>query len=640
MANLSGRIRRLELRLNPKGGALRALKQTLACGSAVAYAKMLARQPSAKSPWSCAAKDVTEAVRNSMGPAGPESVNAACHQACRDIQFLGCLFSEVNELVTSRTREGRLWLKFVLGDLHKYTQVLEVSLRVLRFLSDDTPYPLDATTAAAVEEAHAREILPWVFVTGWAIFWVRQHFAERGKSVLPIAYRRYGGAHGTEGSRAALTVLDTQFINELQGLFRADAALDDFLAGRDFRFGLADVRDVEFERTVDTVLKALSQLSETGVLESGSCLHFPTVPMPFLKDAPLVEGKWVDQAIIALAEWGGLLTEKGFTVEESDDDHPLCMAQIYSPQTDAGASGEASYDQIAPLFAQARANLAKFKGKKRTIANRIHINLEDYVSWKGRKVKGSLTAKIGLLARSWNSWIEAQGGLGKVALAGVKVSRIETAAGRARYAMIGSPGEAFSAQQRRKQMVRTLWSRIIIPKAVCQTHARRRTASEPRGENSTFDPFRWRTDLLMYAGDLLLFQRAIERIKQEYFNGHEILFKDGAENLESQMLALEGLAAAYNASGCSLDRWEEPRTAKDIAGQDDLDDVFASEGPIDLEELQRLIDPLVSKRVEDIVDRAKAAAHRSFGEEKEARVLVAKDHAEAYPFAKYGDQVK
>jgi hypothetical protein len=106
------------------------------------------------------------------------------------------------------------------------------------------------------------------------------------------------------------------------------------------------------------------------------------------------------------------------------------------------------------------------------------------------------------------------------------------------------------------------------------------------------------------------------------------------------MTFVEGCAAAYNASGCFLGRWEESRDSKGAPTQGDLDDVFAFEGPIDLEELQRAIVPFVPKKVEEIVDIANANVHDSFGEEKEARALFAKDHADANPFAKYVDQFR
>jgi len=70
---------------------------------------------------------------------------------------------------------------------------------------------------------------------------------------------------------------------------------------------------------------------------------------------------------------------------------------------------------------------------------------------------------------------------------------------------------------------------------------------------------------------------------------------------------------SFNATGCIMDRWEGPRTRKDSPAEDDLDGVFASEGQIDLDEVSRPIDPLVSKRVDYIVDRAKAAVHRNNG---------------------------
>jgi len=465
--------------------------------------------------------------------------------------------------------------------------------------------------------------------------WTRSHFAEQGASLLPIRYRPFHGAGKAQASCSADSGLDSESIDELRALFPTEAALNDFLAGRDYSYGLADIRDEEFKRTRESVRKEIVKLVRTGVLEMGRCVHFSTAPMPFLQKVPVVEWEWVDEAMIEFAEYGALLKDKGFRLADSHDMPPLSMAQIYSPPSESHALQVAGYEQIAPVLAQAQRNFAKFNGKKAKIAGRDYIKLEDYQSWTGKKVTGSLPANDGVLARSWNSWVDAHGGSGRAVLAGVKLGTIGTIAGGARHAVMGTPGEASSAQQHRNQWAQSLWSRIVIPKVVCRTRGRRRVVSEPPEQSSTFDLLRWRTGALVFIGELLVIRRAIARIKEKNFDGHRILCEVSEASLSFQLRFMKALVTCYNASGCFVDRWEEPRTSKGSPSQSDLVGVFASEGPIDLEEFYRLIDPLVSQREEYFVDIAKARTCRMFGEENEARELFEKHRAKPSPFLKY-----
>ena len=49
----------------------------------------------------------------------------------------------------------------------------------------------------------------------------------------------------------------------------------------------------------------------------------PPPPLTELREAPLVDGKWLDRHAHALAEAGAILPKRGFTFEIADDNHPL-----------------------------------------------------------------------------------------------------------------------------------------------------------------------------------------------------------------------------------------------------------------------------------------------------------------------------
>ena len=135
------------------------------------------------------------------------------------------------------------------------------------------------------------------------------------------------------------------------------------------------------------------------------------MPHRFLRDAPLVEGDWIDRHVVELAEWGARLSQRGLIVEESDDPHPLAWYGITDPE-----SGTASNpDLTGRLWQQTRKHLDRFPGRTREIDGRQFLNWEDYLDWRGRRVKGNMTSGLspGLIMSPWNRWVEEQGGEAK-----------------------------------------------------------------------------------------------------------------------------------------------------------------------------------------------------------------------------------
>lgn len=63
----------------------------------------------------------------------------------------------------------------------------------------------------------------------------------------------------------------------------------------------------------------------------------------------------------------------------------------------------------------AKANLARYPGSTKEIDGRSYLNFNEYAAWRGRSV---------FVAKSWNSWVDANGGEGAAELAGVKVRKL------------------------------------------------------------------------------------------------------------------------------------------------------------------------------------------------------------------------
>lgn len=66
------------------------------------------------------------------------------------------------------------------------------------------------------------------------------------------------------------------------------------MAGTDFSYGLADVRDAEFDALVHKVRAEMEAPVDGGTVLKGTVLRLDSVPLEFLRDIPLVDGDWID----------------------------------------------------------------------------------------------------------------------------------------------------------------------------------------------------------------------------------------------------------------------------------------------------------------------------------------------------------
>jgi hypothetical protein len=78
------------------------------------------------------------------------------------------------------------------------------------------------------------------------------------------------------------------------------------------------VTDVEYDAHYEAIVSAVKNAVREGVV-----IELPTVPHQLLRDAPLVDGDWIDRYVVELAEWGTRLVEKGYLPDKPEDQHPL-----------------------------------------------------------------------------------------------------------------------------------------------------------------------------------------------------------------------------------------------------------------------------------------------------------------------------
>ncbi len=453
----------------------------------------------------------------------------------------------------------------------------------------DMSYPLDQESAAAVEAAKQHHVLTWdVLEEGDDIGqWLVDHFVAEGKTALPDG--AYLMKSGTKSSYMPVPTED-----EVQDLFQDAERYQKFQTGEDYSYGLSDVTDAEYDQHYEAVMSAVRE-----VLQPGTVVELPTLPHQFLKDAPLIDGSWIDRFIVQLAEWGARLAEKGFLLEESGDNHPMAWYRIINQ--DDGSEADAAATRI--LWQQTGKHLAGFPGRTKVIAERLYLNFEDYVKWKGRRNKGDLKSGIrtGLAVTSWNQWVEAQGGEGMASLAGVMVGKFHCYLDRYRYRVCRDAGELAEESTRRKSLLESL--QIGNP------------GSNDGGEFRTRVE-QWKESTLRFLPEIYTLRRAIDSINQRYFEGQETLFPESAEGLDRLIASLENLVGIYNEA-----------LAEDIEHLERLLNEtgdWQNESPltVDMAGLIESIQGAVKAQVAYMVDMAKSDALDVLGESRQAWELV------------------
>jgi hypothetical protein len=326
MTSSKRRLDKLEVSLTPKQAILLWMEEAHQYDTMEQYVRSLKPGPESAWPLAILPERVTTGVEQAMKGRPKQVVARMARQAIRDVLFLFHLHQQVNR-------------RFMEEDRHYWTRALLLSteldaLRRERSLRDqmtwnwfrvgmEIPYPLDPETAAAVESLKEHYVLTWELleegddITGW----VRDYFIAKGNSELP------DGAYSLRESfnSASSSGLSDE---EVRALFSDEADFQKYLAGEDYSYGLADAPDHEFELKWDVVFQGIKSLVAAKEVQECVVVELPTVPHNLLRDAPLVDGVWLDWYVVALAEWGARLQARGYQLQEPEDSHPLAWYRV------------------------------------------------------------------------------------------------------------------------------------------------------------------------------------------------------------------------------------------------------------------------------------------------------------------------
>ena len=350
--------------------------------------------------------------------------------------------------------------------------------------------------------------------------WVVRALIDAGHRELPD--NAYSWQMDQDGTRWPL--MSRPSAEELRACFADDAAWVAFRGGTDYTQGLADVPDAVVKQRVDAVQAAMRDLIHSGQVQAGATLQLEDVPSSFLQEAPLVDGIWLDRAVLALAEWAAELKKHGYTLTESLDEHPLALFEI-SP-------ADGTPDNSAALLAEANERLAGYPGRSQDIDGRPFLHVGDYKRWRGRRLKDLPKPDPGVLISSWNAWVEAHGGEGVATLAGIPIGTLSCWAEDSSIAVL-PPDEARQRQAERHELLHLVSSP---------------SGKEPEAgrERLTLQAERWCRLLVMHLQALYATDDAIATISRHYFGGAEVLFPDTRDTLTGGIANAEDLVQSFN----------------------------------------------------------------------------------------------
>ena len=450
------------------------------------------------------------------------------------------------------------------------------------------PYPLDSETAAAVDAAQRHHVIPWeVLEEGDDLGqWLTESLLAEGKTALPE------GAYGMiSGAKPLYSKVPTEA--EVKGLFETADDYQKFLAGEDYSYGLSDVRDAEYDEHYEAIVRAMKSVAQQGLV-----VDLPTVPHQFLREAPLVDGDWIDRYTVELAEWGARLVEKGFLLEEPEDSHPLAWYRIIDPADGSEVDAAVTVN----LWQRTRKHLAAFPGRTSVMNERPHLSFEDYAKWRGRRNKGDIKPGMGtgMVVGRWNQWVEEHGGEGVASLAGIKAKKLDCYVDGYRYRVCRTAQELTEEESQRTSVLESL--RVRKP-GIDDESFRHRVEQ-------------WKDLALRVMLEVFTVRNAVDLINKRYFDGQQSLFPTVAEGFDQLLDLAEKLVGIYNEA-----------LAEDIERLERLlietgDGQGKSPPTISLAGLIENVQGAAREQIAYLVDTTKADALGLLGEIRQALELV------------------
>ncbi|MCX5999094.1 MAG: hypothetical protein NTU41_05730 [Chloroflexi bacterium] len=482
-------------------------------------ARSLLGQPVGAFPIPTLTERVERSVESAMKGKPLPAIAQAMRRELRDVYFLFNLHQNVNAKALDQLQ---VW--------HYRGALVAERLRAMRMenafrsliedmaedVSMEMPYPLDPETAAAVDAAIKHHVTTWEQLDedGTIETWLFDHLVKQGATELPDSAYEYHDGECTPRVNA-----DNEA--EIRACFKDEAQFERFKAGKDYSYGLADVTDEEYSAHYHRISMALQELMDSGQVEAGTLVTFETVPIPFLREAPLVDGEWLDAKVVEFARWGALLAANGYQLQDDEDAHPLSIGPIL-----AGDGTKADVGESEALKNMAASDTARFPGRAKEIDGRRYVHFENCRAWLEREGVENVCHLLheGMVTASWNAWVQANGG--KADVAGVRVDNLCCYIESRQYHVCPQGAEAMLGHRERLlDEMRGLRRKPDRDAALCQD---------------------WKGAAEDFLAELYSFREAVASVSVKYFDGQTVLFSDVARDLDKVITDTEELVKRFN----------------------------------------------------------------------------------------------
>ncbi|MCL2149318.1 MAG: hypothetical protein FWH51_00015 [Dehalococcoidia bacterium] len=492
--------------------------------------------------------------------------------AMKDAMFLVKLHDQVNQdyLIASM-----VWGEKLQRLVEKYQTIIwqgncqGTSVVLSSSIAKNRPYPVEPGMAEAVRAAIRNHVTVWDGLEEEEMLdeWLRGHLHNQGETSLPDSSYKYGS-----GGRY-LPNLTGDNEQETRACFDEQAEFERFKSGEDYTNGLSTMKDAIYGKQLKRMVSKFHALLKTGKVLSGRTIFIRAVPIPFLKEVPLVQGEWIDCYVAELAELGAMLENKGYEATKIDG-HELAW-----PQYSRRGESTISWEELMVLWQKARRKIGKFQGRTQEIDGRLCISFSDFCSWSGYLRGEDLTQNIydGFVTGSWNDWLDSGDSPGS--LSGIVAHKLHLSVSEASFAVYYD-----SLAPRLKQ--RTIYSAHKNPGEACLRQA---TAE-------------WREQAEEVLIELIAFEQAVAKIDQHYYAGEGVLFYDYANNLKSCVEELKALIDVFN---------DEPE--------------MLSEDPLDIKFVLKEAERMASVKLAQLIDLAKVEVLTILGESQSAANIVARN---------------
>ena len=530
-------------------------------------------------------KRLNEALAKEYSDKGLEYVKEKFDELKPQVDFLASLFYCINDDLRNRQREMQLEVDWLTERLKRLLMALQASS--LAQAVDTTfareAYPLSEEMADLLWSLNERTVRTWDEMLASELpAMVREYFLLQGNRAIPWGWDLMRQILVNSGEESKIAAICSKFESPEDG--------DDFLHGRDFNYGLLDVRDEDFETALESLLEEVRSLVNSGAVEAGWVLCPKDPPNLFMSSIPLIEGNWIDKKALAVLEWYQSILKMGYEIIRPEEENPVAWPIVLDKRTQDEEAvqgvivkvedfGILNKDEQYAIFIEAEERINSLGLQERIIDGRVYVCLADYFDSTGHLLcNEDFEIKDGIMINSWNRWIkERQSGEcesgDRVYIGKFPASEMSCAINLRDIQRIPSLEEAFGLQEMREKCI-VLSSKLKISSSSVPFDLREKGIEDGIYIYPCFgddEPIRaslarWRDDAFNGLVRYFALYMATLTLSVNLFEAGDILFKDLENKVSLTISKILTLSSYYDDTFADL--LDKLKTVKKLTWSD------------------------------------------------------------------------